>query len=127
MWAYDSIFYQIYPLGFCGAPEYNDGRLEPRLNKIRDWIPYLREMEINALYLSPVFQSDRHGYDTRDYRTVDARLGTNDDLIALCEGCHREGIRIILDGVFHHVGRGFWAFQEVQRHRWDSPYKDWFF
>ena len=127
MWAYDSIFYQIYPLGFCGAPEYNDGRLEPRLNKIRDWIPYLREMEVNALYLSPVFQSDRHGYDTRDYRTVDARLGTNDDLIALCEGCHREGIRIILDGVFHHVGRGFWAFQEVQRHRWDSPYKDWFF
>ncbi len=127
MWAYESVFYQIYPLGFCGAPEHNDENVVPRINKVREWLPYLSEMGVNALYLSPVFQSDRHGYDTRDYRTVDARLGTNDDLKTLCEACHREGIRIVLDGVFHHVGRGFWAFQDVQRNRWDSPYADWFF
>lgn len=80
----------------------------------------------NALYLGPVFESDCHGYDTRDYRTVDCRLGENGDLKQVVEEFHARGIKVILDGVFNHVGRGFWAFRDVQEKKWDSPYKDWF-
>lgn len=79
-----------------------------------------------AVYLSPIFESDRHGYDTRDYRKIDCRLGTNEDFAKVCETLHAPGIRVVLDGVFNHVGRGFWAFKDVQEKKWDSPYKDWF-
>ena len=78
------------------------------------------------MYLGPVFESDCHGYDTRDYRRVDCRLGTNEDLKTVCAELRKHGIRVIFDGVFNHVGRGFWAFRDVQERKWDSPYKDWF-
>ena len=67
-----------------------------------------------------------HGYDTRDYLQVDCRLGTREDLQKVCAAFHQAGLRVILDGVFNHVGRGFWAFRDVQEKKWDSPYKDWF-
>lgn len=126
MWAYESIFYQIYPLGFCGAPFENDGILEHRLQKINDWIPHMKKLGINAIYFSPLFESDTHGYNTRDYRMVDKRLGTNDDLKEVVQTLHVNGIRVILDGVFNHVGRGFWAFQDVLQNRENSSYKNWF-
>ena len=126
MWAYESIFYQIYPLGFCGAPFENDGILEHRLQKINDWIPHMKKLGINAIYFSPLFESDTHGYNTRDYRMVDKRLGTNDDLKEVVQTLHKNGIRVILDGVFNHVGRGFWAFQDVLQNRENSSYKNWF-
>ena len=126
MWAYESIFYQIYPLGFCGAPFENDGILEHRLQKINDWIPHMKKLGINAIYFSPLFESDTHGYNTRDYRMVDKRLGTNDDLKEVVQTLHENGIRVILDGVFNHVGRGFWAFQDVLQNRENSSYKNWF-
>lgn len=126
MWAESSVFYHIYPLGFCGAPEENDGVLTHRLPKVGQWAEHMEKLGINALYLGPVFDSDRHGYDTRDYRVVDCRLGDNGDLKELVRTLHDHGIRVILDGVFNHVGRGFWAFRDVQEKRWDSPYKDWF-
>ena len=75
---------------------------------------------------NPLFESDAHGYDTRDYNKVDCRLGTNDDLRQVCAALHAAGIKILFDGVFNHVGRGFLAFRDVQEKRWDSPYKDWF-
>ena len=78
------------------------------------------------LFRSPVFESDTHGYDTRDYRKIDCRLGTNEDFAGVCRTLHSHGIKVVLDGVFNHVGRGFWAFRDVQEKRWDSPYKDWF-
>ena len=126
MWAYESVFYQIYPLGFCGAPFENDGVLNSRILKVNDWIPHIKKLGANAIYFSPVFESDTHGYNTRDYTKIDTRLGTNEDFAAICENLHKENIKVVLDGVFNHVGRGFWAFQDVLEKRWDSPYKDWF-
>lgn len=126
MWAYESVFYQIYPLGFCGAPFENDGVLEHRLLKVKDWIPHMKKLGINAIYFSPLFESDTHGYNTRDYRMVDKRLGTNDDLKEVMQALHENGIKVILDGVFNHVGRGFWAFQDVLKKRENSIYKNWF-
>ena len=126
MWAYENVFYQIYPLGFCGAPFENNGVLEHRILKVNDWIPHIEKLGANAIYFSPVFESDTHGYNTRDYTKIDTRLGTNEDFRSVCENLHRTGIKVVLDGVFNHVGRGFWAFQDVLEKRWDSPYKDWF-
>lgn len=126
MWAYESVFYQIYPLGFCGAPFENDGVLEHRLLKVKDWIPHMEKLGINAIYFSPLFESDTHGYNTRDYRVVDKRLGTNDDLKEVVQALHEKGIKVILDGVFNHVGRGFWAFQDVLKNREASRYCNWF-
>ena len=126
MWFEEAVFYQIYPLGFCGAPFENDGVLTHRIKKITDWIPHMTKLGINALYLSPVFESDTHGYNTRDYGLVDKRLGTNEDLKEVVAKLHDAGIKVVLDGVFNHVGRGFWAFEDVREKKWDSPYKDWF-
>ncbi len=127
MWAYESVFYQIYPLGFCGAPFENDGREVSRILKVNDWIPHIRKLGANAIYFSPVFESDTHGYNTRDFKKLDCRLGSNADFAAVCQNLHQAGIRVVLDGVFNHVGRGFWAFQDVLRNRENSPYLHWFY
>ena len=126
MWFEESVFYQIYPLGFCGAPFENDGVPESRILKVLDWIPHIKKLGCNAIYFSPVFESDTHGYNTRDYGLIDTRLGTNDDFKKVVDALHEAGIKVVLDGVFNHVGRGFWAFRDVQEKKWDSPYKDWF-
>lgn len=126
MWAYESVFYQIYPLGFCGAPFENDGILEHRITKINDWIPHIKKLGANAIYFSPLFESDTHGYNTRDYCQIDKRLGTNEDFKELCDNLHDNDIKIVLDGVFNHVGRGFYQFQDVLKNRENSRYKDWF-
>ncbi len=127
MWAENAVFYQIYPLGLCGAPRVNgDGPVVERLSVLEDWLPHLERLGANAIYFSPVFESDTHGYDTRDYRTIDRRLGSNASFKKLCDACHAKGIRVVVDGVFHHVGRNFPQFQDVRRRKWDSPYKDWF-
>lgn len=126
MWAYNSVFYQIYPIGFCGAPTANDGITVPRIRKIMKWTDYLKTLGVDSILLNPIFESDNHGYDTRDFLKLDCRLGTNEDFADVCEDLHEQGIKIVLDGVFNHVGRGFWAFRDVQEKKWDSPYKDWF-
>lgn len=127
MWAYKSVFYQIYPLGFCGAPFENDGVTEHRITKVNDWIPHIKELGADAIYFSPVFESDTHGYNTRDYKKIDCRLGTNEDFKEVASNLHENGIKVVLDGVFNHVGRGFWAFQDVLQNRENSRYRDWFF
>ena len=127
MWAYESVFYQIYPLGFCGAPYENDGAPAHRILKVKEWIPHIKKLGANAVYFSPVFESDTHGYNTRDYQKIDCRLGTNADFKEVCDALHSEGIRVVLDGVFNHVGRGFTAFLDVLKNRENSPYKDWFY
>ena len=126
MWAYESVFYQIYPLGFCGAPFENDGVEKSRILKVKEWIPHIREIGADAIYFSPVFESDTHGYNTRDFRKIDCRLGSNEDFAEVCRSLHEAGIRVVLDGVFNHVGRGFWAFQDVLKNRENSPYLNWF-
>ncbi|MCM1089436.1 MAG: alpha-amylase family glycosyl hydrolase [Butyrivibrio sp.] len=127
MWAYESVFYQIYPLGFCGAPYENDGVLEHRILKVKDWIPHMQKLGIDAIYFSPIFESDTHGYNTRDYRKLDVRLGTNEDFKEVCRALHDAGIRMVLDGVFNHVGRGFGPFQDVVKNREGSRYTNWFY
>ena len=127
MWAYESVFYQIYPLGFCGAPYENDGVLEHRILKVKEWVPHLQKLGINAIYFSPIFESDTHGYNTRDYRKLDVRLGTNEDFKEVCAALHEAGIRVVLDGVFNHVGRGFEPFMDVVKNRENSRYINWFY
>ena len=126
MWAYEGIFYQIYPIGFCGAPTANDGKTVSRILKLKEWSGYLASLGISSILFNPIFESDNHGYDTRDYKKIDCRLGTNEDFADVCKNLHAHNVRIVLDGVFNHVGRGFWAFKDVLERKWDSPYKDWF-
>jgi cyclomaltodextrinase len=127
-WAFESVFYHIYPLGFCGAPLENDFRspITPRLEQLYTWQDHLQDLGVTALYLGPLFESTSHGYDTADYFRVDRRLGSNETLSNLSTSLHQKGIRLILDGVFNHVGRNFWAFRDVLEHREQSPYSDWF-
>ncbi len=126
MWAYESVMYQIYPLGFCGAPFENDGVQASRILKVKEWIPHLKKLNIGAVYFSPVFESDTHGYNTRDFRKIDVRLGSNSDFKEVTAALHEAGIKVVLDGVFNHVGRGFWAFKDVLNNREASPYVNWF-
>lgn len=123
-----AVFYQFYPLGMLGAPWDNDFNTPAvsRLPKIKEWIPHLCKLEVNAIYLCPVFESSHHGYDTRDFKLVDRRLGSNNDLKDLISAFHENGIKVILDGVFNHVGRDFWAFKDVMLNRENSPYTSWF-
>ena len=127
MWFDQAILYQIYPLGLCGAPADNDGHTEHRILRLLDWVEHIKQLGADTVLLNPVFDSDRHGYDTRDYNRLDPRLGTNEDLAQVCRAFHDAGLRVLLDGVFHHVGRGFWAFRDVQEKKWNSPYRDWFY
>ena len=126
MWAYESVFYQIYPLGFTGVPFENDGVQRHGILKVTDWIPHIKKTGCNAIYFSPVFESDTHGYNTRDYRKIDVRLGTNEDFKKVCDSLHEAGIKVVLDGVFNHVGRGHFAFQDVLKNREKSKYLGWF-
>jgi glycosidase len=123
------IFYHIYPLGFCGAPERNDFRQPagPGLRSLASHIPRLEELGINALYLGPLFESTAHGYDTLDYYHVDRRLGNNGDLKSLIRAFHDQGFIVILDGVFNHTGRHFFAFRDLVEKREASAYRDWFY
>jgi glycosidase len=127
-WARDAFFYHVYPLGQCGAEPRNDFQSAPvpRLDQLRGWVGHWRWLGVDALYLGPVFESSAHGYDTADYYHVDRRLGGDDTLTALVTALHAEGIRVILDGVFHHVGRDFWAFRDLRQHGERSAYRGWF-
>lgn len=127
MWYDESVMYQIYPLGYTGAPEYNDSKLEHRILKILDHIPHIKKLGANLVYFCPIFESSNHGYDTKDFSKVDCRLGTNEDFKLVCDTLHKNNIRVIIDGVFNHVGRDFWAFKDVQEHKYNSIYKDWFY
>ena len=126
MWFEQAVVYQIYPLGLCGAPAENDGRLEHRILRLVDWAEHIRSLGADTVLLNPLFDSDRHGYDTRDYNRVDCRLGTKEDLQRVCNALHEAGLRVIFDGVFNHVGRGFWAFRDVRERVSASPYCGWF-
>ena len=126
MWAYESVFYQIYPLGACGAPFENDGKKEKGLTKLDVYIPHLKKLGVKGVLFNPLFDSDTHGYNTRDYRQVDNRLGDNEDFVKLVNKLHDAGIKVIIDAVFNHVGRGFWGFKDVLEKREASEYKDWF-
>ena len=127
MWFDESTFYQIYPLGYCGAERENDfGSVRHRLQCIEDDIPRIRELGFRAVLLNPLFESERHGYDTVDFFNIDRRLGDNADFKHLVKKFHEAGIKVVLDGVFNHVGRKFFAFEDVKKYRENTDKKDWF-
>ncbi|MBR5579007.1 MAG: alpha-amylase [Lachnospiraceae bacterium] len=126
-WFEEAIFYHIYPLGLTGAPKKNDyGEPVSRLTQLAPWIEHVKEIGCNAVYIGPLFESVGHGYETTDYKKLDSRLGTNEDLKKFVTDCHNMGIRVILDGVFNHTGRDFFAFKDMQKNRENSQYKDWY-
>jgi glycosidase len=115
-WSEDAIFYHVYPLGYCGAPERNDGFSEavPRLGALTSRLDKIRALGANAIYLGPAFESVAHGYDTVDYRAIDRRLGTNADLAGLSRSMKERGMRLVLDAVFNHVGREHPWFRDLR-------------
>ncbi|MBQ3061617.1 MAG: alpha-amylase [Lachnospiraceae bacterium] len=126
-WYDEAVFYHIYPLGLTGAPKQNSyGEPKHRLNTLLPWISHIKEIGCNAIYIGPLFESVGHGYETTDYKKLDSRLGTNEDLTNFVAQCHKQGIRVILDGVFNHTGRDFFAFQDIKKNRENSQYKDWY-
>ncbi len=126
-WYESAVFYHIYPLGMTGAPKVNSySEPEHRLNNLLPWLFHIRSIGCNALYIGPLFESVGHGYETTDYKKLDSRLGTNDDLKYFVAECHKIGIRVIFDGVFNHTGRDFFAFKDIKENRENSQYKDWY-
>ncbi|MBU3026786.1 hypothetical protein KO532_13960 [Zobellia galactanivorans] len=111
-----AIFYHIYPLGLLGADRSNNFTAAPlnRFSELHIWLEHMVDLGCNALYIGPVFESSTHGYDTTDYYKVDRRLGDDTALIAFVEKAHELGIQVVLDGVFNHVGRDFFAFKDLQ-------------
>ena len=139
-WYDKAIFYHMYPLGMTGAPFANpypvsngtadgtnrDVSADSRMDELIQWIPYLKSLHISAIYIGPLFESSTHGYDTRDFRLIDRRLGTNVSFRSFVDCCHEHGIRVVVDGVFNHTGREFFAFRDLQAHRDQSPYAGWY-
>lgn len=126
-WYEKGIFYHVYPLGLVGAPKENrEASVSDRFGELDEWIPHIRSLGCNAIYIGPLFESSTHGYDTRDYRMVDRRLGSNEDFKEFVSLCHNQGIKVVVDGVFNHTGREFFAFADLVKNRENSPYRDWY-
>lgn len=126
-WYEDCVFYHMYPLGMTGAPKENHNeQTVHRFQELMQWIPHIQALNCGAVYIGPLFESSSHGYDTRDYKTIDRRLGDNSDFKEFVRLCHESGIKVVVDGVFNHTGREFFAFKDIQEKKWDSPYKDWY-
>ena len=125
-WYDSAVFYHIYPLGLCGCPHENHGEEGHHFKKLKAWADHAKEIGCTAIYIGPLFQSEGHGYETTDYRKVDNRLGTNAEFKDYVAHCHAIGLKVIVDGVFNHTGRSFFAFQDLLQHRESSAYKDWY-
>lgn len=126
-WYNEAVFYHIYPLGLLGAPKENKGEeTVHRLEELFGWIPHIRDLGCTAIYIGPLFESTTHGYDTKDYKKVDRRLGNNEDFKKFVSLAHEEGIKVVVDGVFNHTGREFHAFRDIQQNREGSPYRNWY-
>lgn len=131
-WVHHAIWYHVYPLGFVGAPRTNPDAgatvmsVDHRLRQVGAWLDYVVELGANGLLLGPVFESETHGYDTVDYYRIDRRLGDDGDLAWLLEESHRRGLRVVVDGVFNHVGRSFPPFVDLGERGLESQHQDWF-
>lgn len=125
-WYNKAVFYHIYPLGLCGCARENTGVSENHFEKLKEWAGHAYKLGCTAIYIGPLFESEGHGYETTDYKKVDCRLGTNNDFKEFTEYCHNKDMHVIVDGVFNHVGRSFFAFKDLKEKRESSQYKDWF-
>lgn len=107
-WVEHAVWWQVYPLGFVGAADEDPADAPAdahRLLRLVDWLDYARDLGVSGIALGPIFASSTHGYDTTDYFAIDPRLGTADDFRTLVDAAHERGLRVLLDGVFNHVGR----------------------
>ncbi|HLC04005.1 MAG TPA: glycoside hydrolase family 13 protein [Anaerolineales bacterium] len=140
-WVQDAVFYQIFPDRFANGDPSNDppnvqswgsapttwGFQGGDIQGIIQRLDYLQDLGITALYLNPIFQAtSNHRYNTTDYFQIDPKLGRMSDFQQLLERAHSRGMRIVLDGVFNHCGRGFFAFSDLMENGQHSPYLDWF-
>jgi glycosidase len=125
LWYEDAMVYHVYSFSLANAPFHNDyNSHQHKLADIEKWIPHIKGMGFNAVLFSPVLKSRSHGYDVTDYFQLDNRLGDNDGFRWLVERFHENGIRVVLDSVFNHCGRDFFAFQELKNG--NRGYADWF-
>lgn len=124
----DKVFYHVYPLGLGNCPANNDYQQSAGsfFETFATDLDRIRSLGCNAIYFGPIFESCRHGYDTLDYYYVDRRLGNNQKFKDFCELAHSKGFAIVLDGVFNHTGRDFFAFKDIQKNGQNSIYKDWY-
>lgn len=125
-WYDSAVFYHIYPLGLCGCEKENTGAEEHHFDKLKAWAKHAQELNFTGIYIGPLFESVGHGYETTDYKKVDCRLGSNEEFKDFVSYCHGIGMKVIVDGVFNHVGRRFFAFEDVKERREHSPYCGWF-
>lgn len=126
-WFEEACFYHFFTFGACNAPFNNDfSKQKKRINELEKWIPHIKELNCNAILLSPVFESQSHGYDCIDYNNIDSRLCDNESFKHFVQLLHDEGIKIVLDGVFNHCGREFFAFKDIIKNREKSKYCSWF-
>jgi cyclomaltodextrinase / maltogenic alpha-amylase / neopullulanase len=126
-WVKHALWWQVYPLGFTGAPARAEGEeVVRRLGQLEAWLDYAVELGASGLALGPVFASSTHGYDTIDHFRIDPRLGDEGDFTRLTQAAHERGLRVLLDGVFNHVGRGFPAFTTVLEQGPAAPAASWF-
>ena len=137
-WTEHSIWWQVYPLGFVGAPVHEQERADagepasptaapvPRLRRIVAWLDHLVELGANGLLLGPIFESATHGYDTLDHLRIDPRLGSDADFGELVAACRARGIRVALDGVFNHVADTHPWYLKALAEGPGSRYADWF-
>ncbi len=126
-WYEEAVFYHIYPIGMTGAPRVNEEEgTQHRMRELTDELCHLSDMGFTAIYIGPLFESSSHGYDTKDYRRVDRRLGDNEDFKEFVNAAHEKGIRVIVDGVFNHTGREFFAFTDLREHKAASRYAGWY-
>ena len=126
-WYEEAVFYHMYPIGMSGAPRHNDEEeIVHRFLKLEEWLPYIADLGCTAIYIGPLFESSSHGYDTKDYKLVDRRLGDNEDFARFVKKAHEQNLKIVVDGVFNHTGREFFAFRDIQQNREQSPYCGWY-
>lgn len=125
-WVQDAVWWHVYPLGFVGAEREATDVVTHRLDRLTGWLDYAVELGANGLALGPVFASSTHGYDTVDHGRIDPRLGDDTDFDELVAAAHDRGLRVLLDGVFNHVGREHPAFQAVVDRGPDAPSAAWF-
>ncbi|MGX6606645.1 alpha-amylase family glycosyl hydrolase [Micromonosporaceae bacterium Da 78-11] len=125
-WVRHAVWWQIYPLGFVGAYPDRGDRTAHRLSRVESWLDYAVELGASGLALGPIFASGTHGYDTVDHLRIDPRLGDDGDFDSLVAAAHDRGLKVLLDGVFNHVGRDHPAFQAALRDGPDSATASWF-
>lgn len=138
-WAKNAVVYQIFPSRFASSREQKDSHwykapighrenLHGDLRGIISHLPHLKELGVDVLYLTPIFESgSSHKYDTVDYKKIDPDFGTEEDLKELAAQAHELGMRVILDGVFNHTSPKFFAFADIEKKKEQSRYLDWYF